>query len=251
MVYSARETISRVTHRGFLFVALWWLVTFLLLTLVPNKQTQYVVLLLPPSALLIGIFMARAFSPRITLSSRFILAYLKTLVLLLGLVGGLGILVYPLFDADARTLPGFIISPLLLLLACISWRKGCTETPHKALAVCLAMLILINITYVYAFHPIKRTKSMLPRFIAQVHPYLDNAPTVYAIGYGIQSLEFYAGRSLTEEEDIQTTWQKMNPGDAVILSLRKDKNLTTDMIPIVPTRSTTWRGAKCLLFIKP
>jgi hypothetical protein len=65
-----------------------------------------------------------------------------------------------------------------------------------------------------------------------------------------EAIEFYAGRPLTEMQDVHAIWQHAQPGDILILSSKKYRPLPGEPLPAKPVIDIQRQGARCVLLAK-
>lgn len=191
---------------GVRFVIVWWVVAFVLLSAIRSKQEHYALMLLPPSALLLGGYWGSARHA----AHRYVLA-----VAWLSLPLGLGLLAAPLFTATLGWGVAALAGAMSLAAAFTVWVWGrhCTEVAALATGLWLA---ICSALYAWVFHFEHREEAVLPAVCEASRAVLDGAERVFVVGRHAETIEFYAGRPIQRVSSVPDAWQAAKPGDAVI-----------------------------------
>ena len=234
-----------------LFLLIWWATTFLILSLISNKQEHYTVLLLIPSTLLLAVFIRSLLDNQHT---RVFFSYkVFTCILLLTLsIFGIVLLFWaPENPAGQRFTPrllGVLLSifstvTLMTVLRTKPW------TPRTVVKSALPIVILFWI-YIFSLHPHHRPENIIKRFVASIDHQLPAESTLYVTGRKFETLEFYLNHPVHSVPSAIGTWQTMNPGDALIMINDKSFSIDPNEISSSPTYATNWLTSSCLLFVK-
>ncbi len=235
-------------HAAIRFVAIWWLVGFLALSIIRNKQEHYALLLLPSSTLLAAPALAAAFSAQPSSGRTWARAYVVLIAVLFTTVAT-ACLLLPAF----RELPGIVGLPLLIVILMATAAATAIAIHRRtaaAFALVLAGTVVAASLYALYLSPVLEPHSLIPEFADRARPRLTRVRTVYAAGSRIGALEFYLDRHLHDTTDPRTTWARLAPGDALIICGSR-KHLPPLPSGVVPELKLRRGNFFCLLFRTP
>jgi 4-amino-4-deoxy-L-arabinose transferase-like glycosyltransferase len=233
---------------GSRFLLCWWVTSWLLLTLIPNKQEHYALLLLPPSALLIGYYLVSAWSSP-GRHRAFVKGYVSTLLLIL-ILSGTGLVFVPYYTSHHWSPAAAGIGAGMCIIGATGWKLRRNSRPWAGMLSIALMTALAGSVYAYVLHDHHDPQSLIPVFTRQAASYIADAPHAFVQGSRSEAIEFYAGRPLTEMQDVHAIWQHAQPGDILILSSKKYRPLPGEPLPAKPVIDIQRQGARCVLLAK-
>jgi 4-amino-4-deoxy-L-arabinose transferase-like glycosyltransferase len=234
-------------HQGVRFLLTWFAVAFTSLTLVDSKQIHYSTLLLPQSALIIGLFVApplyRSVRRRHTILGK---AFVVVAALLAG--AGMGLAIAPWAGARIAWAPALALGLLLVALGiAATLLRNPRALPWLILPLQCAVL---SAAYAYLLHPLQEEKFLVTHFMQASRTAIQGAGHVYASGPHVALLEYYAGRDVTGAKTIDEAWSSAAEGDAVLVSGNRKRPLLDDEFPAPPVRDMAQDDFRCVLFVK-
>jgi 4-amino-4-deoxy-L-arabinose transferase len=239
----------RRRDEGIHFVVCWFLSSFVVLSLLYNKQSQYALLLLPSASLLLGAFFSDALARPGSRSCKLIVGYNLFLGVFLA-VSAFALLVAPFFERLIPRAGACALGLLMLTVSSASWLRCLRRrTAIQFGVLALGMLILVQ-SYIFLVHPVHRPESLIPSYIQRVAPRLKDSQTIWLVGSRKASWEFYAGRPVTRAATLRQAWTSASVNDAIIALWRTGHPLDVSCVPAEPVSSTNRGNLHGACFIK-
>ena len=229
----------------------WWLTTFLILSVISNKQEHYLVLLLTPTALLLGRFAQQLLSSQNGKAFAGFRAFHLGLLVMLSLLG-IGLTIWAPENPAGQRLIIRLLGVLLTLFSAHTFYTLHRTKTWSSNSIVRASLPVVVLFWVYAIslHPHHRPESVIKRFATSVQHTIPNDSPVYVTGRKFETLEFYLNRPVRSVPSAIGTWQIMKPGEALVMINDESFTIDKNEIPTPPTYSTNWLTSNCQLFIK-
>jgi len=194
------------------FLVAWLGATLLLLSLLGNKQIHYTTLLLPPAALAMGAWSARARSRR---AARALTLYGRALALVL-MAGGLGCAL----AAPALRISGWpwavLLGLAMMAVGLASWNQ--TERwPHVPASAALVGVGLAALTLSGPWAPWIEDEQVIVPFAQHVRDRLPPNAAVWVVGDDDGAVEFHLGRAIVGASSFDAAWTQSRSNDVVVL----------------------------------
>lgn len=239
-------------HAGPRFIMAWFLVTFILLSVLSSKQVHYALLFLPPPALMAGWFIARALPHRRGWAAVTARSYGRVVVAALGLCGVVFICA-PTMPVGVKAGVLIAAGAVAVLIAAVSLVLPAVRRARMgpALAVVLLMAVLVWGFMAGAYAAVE-DDVIIPAFTAAAADRVDAAHAILVTGNGQAVAAFYLAREVAYAEDYQTAWAAARPGDAVMVVERRVRRnlLTENTYPSAPELFMSRGGTACALYRK-
>jgi len=240
---------QQTQRAGMRFILWWWTTSFLILTLIPNKQEHYATLLIPASALLIGVFLSDGYVSSSGRQANLIRAYLTTIVLALALAGP-GIAIFFIVNEKVALWPTLLIAAMMLATGIMTLLFKKKHRKTMLISGCVILMGWMGMMYSFVLHPLHDPQSVIPSFVKSASPFIKHAEKIYIQGSRSEAIEYYAGRPLIETANARQTWEYAQPGELLILSTKKNRPLPLDPLPQTPEVDVSLGGARCILLRK-
>lgn len=236
-------------HAGARFLLCWIVGSFVALTIVPNKQVHYSLLMVPQTALAVGYFLGFAESRAASWMGRFSRLYPGVLLGILAACG-CAIALSPAFMPALSPVPLAIIGATLIAISIAAM----TRPPSGAFAPRVLAVWLGTALALYAFanmiYPAHDAESLVPDFAARARDLIPPQASVWvAEDRNAPGMEFYLGRRLTVLPPSQDAWATAKPSDAIILRSDRKHPLRPPLGP-APALDMTRKDLRLLLYIK-
>ena len=232
------------------FLACWFGVSFLALSLLPTKQDHYMLLLLPPSALLLGEYLGHAGGGRPSFHARLVRGYATVLLALL-VPAVIALAAAPL--VEPRVPPaawGFAI--VLALVTAAGWLARRRNTQTGVVLAIWAAATLAMPAQIFLGRGFERSASLVKELAHRAEPYAARAPNVFFFGHRKDIVDFYLGRRTERLTDLPSALRELEAG-SVVLVAQTDKEEMPDLstCPAEVRFDETRHHLRCLLITVP
>ena len=237
-------------HRGTRFLLSWFVSSFAIVSLVPNKQIHYALLLVPQAALAIGLFLARRGPPGRGWEQRLARGYV-TALLAVAAAGGIALAAaaigFRALATGAALAAGIAVFGLAVAALLMRPFRP-LERRVWAGGFILAIAVAAN---AFALDTVLHDDDLFAAFARRARPALESSPRVFAVGAERATLEFYLHRRLTLAAGFPAAWAEAAPGDAVIVCGSRANDPALRDLPPGAMLDMRKMRSRCLLFVRP
>ncbi len=207
----------RRSHARQRFLALWWVLSIAVPSLLPNKQEQNLFLLLAPSALVVASYLLCASCSREGWRPGLVWGYMSGWAMLVVLSAAM-LFILPLlglgFSAQGCILTGSAV--LLLAVASVGSTDGCLF--RRRFSSLVVMLVGAYLSYPLIFHEVHRPESALVQVGQAVRAakLSEGARRVFVVGPGADAVRYYLDGSVHEVGTLEEVVGRAEPGDVAV-----------------------------------
>ncbi|MFH0954465.1 MAG: glycosyltransferase family 39 protein [Verrucomicrobiota bacterium] len=212
-------------HQNQRFLACWFFVTLVELSLLPNKQDHYILLLLPPAALLLGCYLGHALAHRASFHGRLVRGYAVLLVALATLAVP-ALLIAPVREPSFPSAGFCVLAAAVAALAWAGWVAVRRRALARSVVIVWAAAALVMPARIFLGDNADRGVSLIPELLRHAEPYVATAPGVYYYGSrkAKDIVDFYLGRESVPIADLSTRLRPL-AGGSVVLAAAKKSNI--------------------------
>jgi 4-amino-4-deoxy-L-arabinose transferase-like glycosyltransferase len=234
-------------HQGVRFILAWFVVAFACLSAIDSKQMHYTTLLLPQSALIIGLYAAPP-SYRSALRRHRIIGKAAGVVVALLAGAGMGIAVAPWAGAHIQAIPAACMGGLIVGLAILG---AALRDARKVIWLVIPLQLATAIAaYATLLHSLDEPRAVVHPFMASARNDISRAPHAYVVGPQPAFLEFHAGRDLKEKASLRDAWSAAEDGDVILASGATGQSVKDSEFPAPPRIDMARDEFRCVLFVK-
>lgn len=242
-------------HQNLRFAACWFVVTFVELSLLHNKQDHYILLLLPPAALLLGWYLGHALAHRASFHGRLVRGYAVLLVALATLAVP-SLLAATVFGPRLPPAESCVLAAAVAALAWAGWAALRRGALARSVVIVWAVASLAMPAWIFVGRKMHGYESLIPKLVRLAEPYLAAAPGVYFYGDRRAKImndivSFYTGRETRRIWNLSTGVQNLPAGSVVLAA--KDAKHMPDLsgCPGEVRFDETRRHLRCVLITMP
>ncbi len=237
-------------HAGPRFLLTWFITGFVTLSTVANKQDHYSVLLLAPSALLIGWLLGQLPMTRLGWMKKTGAVYLEAIIVVYAAMG-IAFVALPFGYSELPALPCRIAGALLIGIGLHELFPNHSRAVVGRMLHIAAMTVIASIGYVFGLSDYGRPQSMIPEFAKESEPYTRGSVLIYALGARASQLEFYLGSKTRYATNFVEAWGRAEPGDTIAISSDAKRPFPTEGVPTNAAVDLMRGDLRCVLFVKP